>query len=230
MRLRLLAPLCLGLWFSPLANAARPMVTDDARIVDEKSCQLESWTKIKSNSEEYWALPSCNFSGNLELALGGAVTHANGESRSTDVVMQGKTLFKTLEPNGWGWGLTAGFAHHPDVTHKLLGDIYAYVPASFSFHDDKVVIHTNLGWAHTRERHHDAMTWGVGTELEMTSRTWLIAESYGENQGNPYYQFGVRHWLVPNRVQIDATYGNRSGGGENWFSIGLRLLSPAFLP
>jgi len=37
---------------------------------------------------------------------------------------------------------------------------------------------------------------------------------------------------VPNRVQLDATYGNRNGGetGERWFSIGLRLLSVPFLP
>jgi hypothetical protein len=36
-------------------------------------------------------------------------------------------------------------------------------------------------------------------------------------------------------VQIDATYGDRFGASEfgkneRWFSIGLRLLSPAFLP
>jgi len=37
---------------------------------------------------------------------------------------------------------------------------------------------------------------------------------------------------VPDRVQLDATYGNRNGGGtgERWFSIGLRLLSVPFLP
>ena len=27
------------------AEAARPMLTDDARIVDPKSCQLESWVR-----------------------------------------------------------------------------------------------------------------------------------------------------------------------------------------
>ncbi|MDE2598756.1 MAG: hypothetical protein KGL40_03930 [Rhodocyclaceae bacterium] len=230
MHLRLPVLLCFGLWLSPSAQAARPMVTDDARIVDDKSCQLESWVKTRRDSEEYWALPSCNFSGNLELALGGASTRANGESRTSDVVLQGKTLFKTLEPNGWAWGLTAGIAHHPDLAREMIGDIYAYIPASFSFRDDKVVLHTNLGWARTQDKHHDAMLWGLGSEVEMTSRTWLIAEIYGENQGNPYYQIGLRHWVVPNRVQVDATYGNRNNGGDNWISIGLRLLSPAFLP
>ena len=42
---------------------------------------------------------------------------------------------------------------------------------------------------------------------------------------------GVRYWVIPNRVQVDTTYGNRfGGGGERWISVGLRLLSPAFLP
>ena len=27
------------------AHAARPMLTDDARIVDPKACQLESWVR-----------------------------------------------------------------------------------------------------------------------------------------------------------------------------------------
>jgi hypothetical protein len=37
---------------------------------------------------------------------------------------------------------------------------------------------------------------------------------------------------VPGHVQVDTTYGNRAGSGtqERWLSIGLRLLSPAFLP
>jgi hypothetical protein len=230
MRLRHLFSLLAALALSPTGWAARPMVTDDARIVDDKSCQVETWLKANNGSSEYWALPSCNFTGNLELAVGGAVTHADGENTTTDLVLQGKTLFKTLAPNGWAWGLVAGTASHPDISKDLLGSVYAYVPATFSFRNDTVLLHTNLGWARNRLESNNAMTWGVGGEVEITSRTWLIAESYGEDQGRPYYQMGLRHWIVNNRVQLDATYGNRSNGGESWFSIGLRLLSPPFLP
>jgi hypothetical protein len=229
-RLACLPLLLLSLALSPLAHAARPMVTDDARIVDDKSCQLETWLKANRGSDEYWALPSCNFSGNFELAVGSAVTRQNGSGETSDLLVQGKTLFRTLEPNGWAWGLVGGAASHPDVSRKMLGDVYAYVPATFSFRDDRMLLHTNLGWIRDRLGNRHAMTWGVGSEIELTSHTWLIAESYGENQGRPFYQLGLRHWLVYNRVQIDATYGNRSNGGENWFSIGLRLLSPRFLP
>ncbi len=216
---------------APQVQAARPMVTDDARIVDAKACQLESWIKGNRDSTEYWALPACNFTGNLELTFGGALTREDGRTRTTDVVMQGKTLFKPLDTNGWGIGLAAGMVRHPQADAGTR-DWYAYVPASFSFRDDAVVVHTNLGWLREGEIRRDRLTWGLGTEARFAERTWLIAETFGQNQGKPFYQLGLRHWLVPARVQLDATYGNRTGGGSNerWFSIGLRLLSPSFLP
>lgn len=214
------------------AYAARPMITDDARIVDSKSCQLESWVKSKKDSTEFWAQPACNFTGNLELTLGAARTREDGSSRTTDVVIQGKTLFKELQPNGWGWGLAVGNARHPNDEGQGRGDLYAYVPVTFSLRDDRLFFHTNVGWLRTAQTHRNLMTWGLATEAQLSQSTWLIAETFGQNQGKPFYQMGLRYWLVPGHVQIDATYGNRAGSStpERWFSIGLRLLSSPFLP
>lgn len=215
----------------PQVQAARPMITDDARIVDAKACQLESWVKKNPDSTEIWALPACNFTGNLELTLGGALTREDGQTRTTDAQAQGKTLFKTMEPNGWGIGLAAGTVRHPPANSR---DWYAYVPTSFSFRNDAVVVHTNLGWLREGETRRNHLTWGLGTEAQLAERTWLIAETFGQNQGKPFHQLGLRYWLVPNSIQLDATYGNRNrnggGSGERWFSIGLRLLSVPFLP
>jgi hypothetical protein len=231
---RTIAACLSGLLASSAAYAARPMITDDARVTDAKSCQIETWVQNGRNSTEYWALPACNFTGNLELTFGGARTRADGETRTTDVLFQGKTLFKTLEPNGWGWGLVVGNAHRPNihVDHSMLGNFYAHVPASFSFRDDRFVLHTNLGWLREKEPRQNRMTWGIGSETQLGRRTWLIAEVFGQDRGRPHYQAGVRHWLKPDRVQIDATYGNQFGTNteDRWFSIGMRLLSPVFLP
>ena len=207
------------------------MITDDARTVDAKACQIESWVRTNKDSKEYWALPACNFTGNLELTFGGARTADATGTHTTDVVLQGKTLFKTLEPNGWSLGLALGAVRHPG-TGKRVGELYSYVPASFSYLNDKVVLHTNVGVLHNTLTSSTRGTWGVGTETALTERTWLIAETFQQKQGRPFFQAGVRHWIVPNHVQIDATYGNRFGSqsDERWFSIGLRLLSPAFLP
>jgi hypothetical protein len=63
-------------------------------------------------------------------------------------------------------------------------------------------------------------------------RTWLIAEAYREDDGRPFYQAGFRHWVLTDRLQIDATYGNRFGQGrdERWYSVGIVLLFLDVLP
>jgi hypothetical protein len=216
-------------------HAARPMITDDARIVDVKSCQVESWQRRNQGSLEYWALPGCNFTGNLEITFGGARTSDAAGTRATDVVLQGKTLFKTLETNGWGTGLAIGAVRHPNAPGRSIGEFYAYIPTSFSMRNDSLIIHTNVGLLHNNNTHGTRVTAGLGGEISLAENTWLIAESFKQKEGRPFFQAGVRHWILPNRVQIDATYGDRFGASEfgkneRWFSIGLRLLSPAFLP
>lgn len=210
------------------AHAARPMIVDDARIVDPKACQVESWAKKKSDSTELWALPACNFTGNLELTMGGASTREGGRASTTDIVMQGKTLLKTLETNGWGIGLAAGTVRRPVAETR---DWYSYMLNSFSFLDDVLIVHTNVGVYREGETFRNLKTGGVGTEIRVAPQTWLIAETFGQGEDRPFHQVGVRHWLVPNHVQIDATYGNRNGGGmgERWFTVGLRLISLPFL-
>jgi len=218
---------------SPVTQSARPMMTDDARLVDPKACQVESWVRTNKGSREYWALPACNFTGNLELTLGGAQTHSAIGSDTTDVIFQGKTLFKPLDTNGYGIGLAAGYAAHPaaNADRQLLGDPYFYVPMSFSFRNDDIVVHSNLGALRSREKQAIKPTWGLGAEWRLNQQLFLIGESFGQSDGRPSAQAGVRFWIVPNHVQIDATYGNRLESSDNrrWFSLGLRLISLPFL-
>ena len=230
-----LAPLCAclcGLLASPAAHAVRPFFTDDARIVDYKACQIESGIQSNRDSTEYRVMPACNFTGNLELTVGGARTNEGGSTRATDEVLQAKTLFKPLETNGWGWGLTVGNSRDPQLDRSLVGNLYATVPVSFSFFDDRAIVHANLGWLHDKALKSDRMTWGVASEVKLAQRVWLIGEVFGQDQGHPAHHVGMRYALVPGHIEIDAAYGNRFGTnrGARWFVVGLRLVSPAFLP
>ncbi|MDO8298054.1 MAG: hypothetical protein Q7T64_00030 [Lacisediminimonas sp.] len=218
--------LALLVWLHPTAFAARPMITDDARIVDPGSCQLESWVKRNQSGHEVWALPGCNVTGNLELTAGGAKVN-NGEGSASTTLVQAKTLFRPISSNGWGAGLTVGTVEYLPLARRSR-DLYAYIPLSFSFADDAFVLHLNTGWLREAGRGTHRLTWGLGTELALSQRSWLIAEAFGQDQGRPFFQAGWRQWLVPDRVQLDATYGDRGGGGtgEKWFSLGVRFLSP----
>ena len=217
------------------AEAARPMYTDDARIVDPGSCQVESWIRDNRDSTEYWALPACNPLGLLELTYGGAGTRFDGESTVfTDNILQAKSIFKPLEANGWGWGVALGTDRHlhRDAANGWPGDVYAYIPASFSFNDDAQVLHLNAGFVNRRDIDKYVGTWGIGAEIQVREELYFIPEVYGNDRGRPFVQVGMRYWIVKDRVQMDATVGNRldSNTEERWFSLGLRVLSPPFIP
>ena len=83
-------------------------------------------------------MPACNPGGNFELTLGGALAYADGNRESGALVIQGKTLFKPLETNGYGIGLAAGYSTQPGSGQS--GSPYFYVPVSFSLADDRLVI------------------------------------------------------------------------------------------
>lgn len=227
MKIRHLCPLfaLLGM-LTPAAQAARPMITDDARLTDAGACQVETWLHLHDQQREYWALPACNPGGNFEMTLGGALAYANGKQESGALVVQGKTLFKPLATNGWGVGLAAGYATQPGSGQS--GSPYFYIPLSFSLADDRLVIHTNLGHLHERETRQGRLTWGVGGELQTTSRLYVIGESFGQDKGSALFQMGLRYWVLPGHLQVDTTYGSQIGqiADQHWFSIGLRLITP----
>jgi hypothetical protein len=208
--------------------AARPFVTDDARLTNAGSCQVESWTRFYTESQEIWALPACNPTGNLEFTVGGGAATPKGQSSTTDQVYQLKTLFRPLTTNSWGVGLALGRINHPEINPgpNQLGNSYAYIPFSASFKDDKLIVHSNLGWLKDNASGEDRMTWGVGTEVMTNARLMLIAETFGDDKNTPYFQTGVRYTLIPNLLQVDATVGQQLGGqvASRWISFGLRWI------
>lgn len=217
--------LVLLILLAPTARAARPMVTDDARLTDAHACQLESWLHAHGGSREFWALPACNPGGNFELTVGGSQTDGDPTLHGT-FVAQGKTLFKPLETNGWGIGLAAGYTTKPAET--LSGGPYFYIPSSFSLADDRVIVHANLGAARFRDSGETRLTWGLGSETAASERLYVIAEAFGQDVGRPALQTGLRYWMIPGHIQIDTTVGSKLDDfrGERWLSIGLRLITP----
>ncbi len=224
-----LAALCMA-----QAHAARPMNTDDANIVDEKSCQLETWAKTTRTSLERWAMPGCNLGGELEWTVGGNAQTEDAVGKTQFWVGQVKKRWVPVGENSVGISTTVGtMATRPATADRPNDkDYYLNVPVTVPFGHERFV-HLNAGWVQHQSLGVSRATWGVGGELPLSPSVIAIAETYGEQStGRARYQVGLRVWAVPQRVQIDTTYGNQLGQPEHlrWFTVGLRLLSPAFLP
>ena len=84
------------------------MMTDDARIVESKACQLEAWYKDTKQVKELWAYPACNIGTNAEVTIGGSYERMNGETYFANETYQIKSLFKTLEESPLAFGVTLG--------------------------------------------------------------------------------------------------------------------------
>ncbi len=214
------------------ALAARPFIVDDARVVDRGACQVESWFKNNPGSHEFWALPACNPFG-VELTVGGGVlVGPSGNREQADYQFQGKALFRPLETNGWGWGIAAGAIRHADINlrQNLWGNYYFYVPVSKSFADDRLVLLLNAGGLDNRDENRRGVSYGVGAEIYVTPRFMLATEAYGATGFDRFSQVGFRFWVVPDRVQIDSTYGFQLNGPDRteWVTLGFRLISRPF--
>ena len=195
-------------------HAARPFFTDDARVVDKDHCQIETFYKDQRTytGSEFWWLPACNpnfipMKNGLEITVG-----ANRIEDQGNGILQAKYLFKELQSNGYGLALSLG---------SFSGQPYANAIASFSFFDDRAVIHTNLG-----RFHEDGHTWGVGLEaLLFPPRVYGILETFGQRGESPTYHYGIRFWVIPNRWQIDATRGDQGGDPDRrFYTLGLRFI------
>jgi hypothetical protein len=216
-----LATLLVLLAAAPAVFAARPFVTDDARVVDKGGCQVETFVKKQQrfDEKEFWLLPACNPWG-AELTAGYIRVDSAPAGNSDTAVLQVKNLLKPLETNGAGFALTLG---------TFAGDKWSpYVNGigSFSLADDRVVLHTNVGAIRDNVAAMSRWTWGAGAEiLLMAPRLYGILESYGQRADKPTLHTGLRIWLVPNRVQVDTTVGVQHASPERRFgSVGLRIL------
>jgi hypothetical protein len=212
------------------AYAGRPMAIDDATVTNAKGCVLETWMQKSGTDTEYWALPNCSVSDNLQLTLG-TVRITGDDPARTAVFMQAKTLLKPLETNGWGVGLSV--ANQYDAEKSIAGDLIINVPVSFSFQDDRLLAHVNSGLLHKGDGERDVATWGIGSEMRLSERTGFTSEVCRQDVGKPFFQVGIRHQLIPDRMQIDASYGDRLRGGgsaDRFFSIGIVLSADAVIP
>jgi hypothetical protein len=204
------------------AHAARPFVTDDARVVDRGGCQIETFYKEQRaySGSEFWFLPACNPFG-LELTAGG-----NRIEDEHSIVLQGKTLLKPLQTNGSGFALTLGTFYVNPQDGRNVWSPYVNGIGSFSFLDDRAVVHANIGAIRDRIAGFDRGTWGLGLEaLLVAPRLYGILETFGQYADKPTHHAGLRFWIVPNKFQVDSTVGNQNGEPpQRFYSVGLRLL------
>jgi len=219
---------CMGLG----AEAAGPFIVEDAAIVEPKACQIETWTRRPREGYENFVVPACNPTGNLEIQLGGARIRTDDEVFAAATV-QLKTVFREATAEQWGVGLVVGGARIRNRSGGESGtDLYALIPVTVPLVPDKLTLNLNAGLLRSGPQDTTVGTWGVAADWTPIDRLRITGEAFRLLRPRPYFQVGAFVTLVAERVEVVALYGNGYGDGSagRWFTVGLQLYSPPFLP
>ncbi len=215
-------------------------ITDDAAITEYRACQIQMWHGERSS----WMLPVCTPLRKVELSLGFIAVWEDEADGHFEYTAQAKTVMRPLTTNSWGIGFVLGTGRDPAFsgTTSQPYSLYAYVPVSLSLAGDRVVLHQNTGWFHSRResRGHNAVTWAARADIVVRKNLVAVAEVLGAEgvgadggAGSPAeYQAGLRTWLRPETVQLDVSFGgllSNPGTRAAGWTVGLALIAPPFL-
>ena len=226
------APVFALVLAAPSAQAAQPLVTDDAAVVAPKTCQFEAGVRATRDNALWFAQPACNFGGDVEWSAGAAHLSSDADPSSTITQLQVKAvLFRTADGEA-SFGASAGALRDTGAPHgsSAFQGYYARGLASWYPRDD-LEVDFNVGAANVR---------GSGTyPLAGVAVTWtvitgwqLLGEVFRDEPGPSKFQLGFRSIVVPNRFEVYASCGNRFGRSSSggFVVAGLRLQTPEFLP
>ena len=203
------------------AWAGRPMASDDAAILAPGDCQVEAWALRTDTQREWWALPACGIGG-WELAAGGGRMRADGLPASQGgTALQAKTVFRTLEPGGWGAGLAVSVQNGSGRARAV------NIPLSVSLAGDALLLHLNAGWQR-QQGLPGRPIWSAGSEYVIAPRWAVSLETYGSRQRPPTRQLGLRYTLVAGEVDLDASLASTRGARPQ-LAFGLTWALPHLL-
>lgn len=214
--------LCCGA--APAAWAARPLVTDDASVLDPGQCQLETWVQRDPRHTHYWIVPACHAWDDWEVGVGAARLHPRSSSsdRANLALLQAKTVLAAPKDGWWRLGLAVADEFQP--ARGLAGTWSLNLPLTVDLRDDLLQWHTNLGWRRERQGQ-PAATWATALEAVLGQRAALTVEAFGIRGGGAWRQLGLRYTLLPGHMDLDVQWGMKAGSGsrERYYAAGLTI-------
>jgi hypothetical protein len=212
------------------AQAVRPFVTDDARIIERGQVEMETWPELVFRQGRvhpgYHLMGGMSFTEWFELIVGGGLGYEPGQGLTiVNPVLQPKFLFWRAEENGIP-GLAAGTGVTLPLGRGEMYDeatgMYVILMATSRLFDDWLFVHVNAGFTSALEPADAALGrgrqlsarpyWGVGIEAGIIHPdARLILEAYS---GDPFEALGPRYafqwggrWLASDHFNMDLTFG-----------------------
>jgi hypothetical protein len=211
------------------AQAGRPLVTEDAGVLEQGDCEWESVAEREATSGEpratSWSTQvGCGIGFDTQLAAAYGHGQAGGET-DHNLYFGGKT------------GLIDGGEDGASLTLAYGAALLRQAPMNIRFRFDSAFAnlvltaplaedwtgHANLGAAYYRDGHVTRATWAVAVENDLGDSFGWGAETFGEEADRPWLGAGIR-WDATKTLNLNASAAVQRGEPRSHlFTIGLKL-------
>lgn len=214
-----------------LAQAGRPIETDDASVTALRTCQLDFWTETSLEVRQDNFNGGCNFLGNGEFSLGLGAVHGNQEDQTLSSLGY-KHIFKHFTHSTAGYGLAASrewgrLKSTDESSQETLLTTIASVPLK----GEDLLLHLNLGYLQYSDQiqSDNSVFKAAALDYSFTERIGFSVETFSGVEDSLSWRVGARYTLIPDFLQIDASYGSDYGTfqGARAFTVGFGI-TPGF--
>lgn len=213
---------------SVAAHAGRPLVTEDAPVLADGECSVETYVASYRADETSTvrALSSqlgCGIGRRTQLSIAGARA-VSDDGHGDALTLAGKTSMTGPREESTEWSLaygatalrTTGFETHMD---QLYATLAATAPLTAT-----LSTHLNLGWTGAVHPHCNTTRWALALEQAVRDDLHLVAEAFADDRSRwPWLQAGG--WVALNRqVSFNGSYGRKThGGGASALTLGVTI-------
>jgi len=210
------------------AQAARPMVTDDAAIATRGECQLEVWSDRLDDDRALSIAPACGLTDSLEFDAQATRVQVGGAS------LYGVGLGLKWAPDGLEFELPvgtlnvafkAGYAWLRDAAgHWRHDGVGAAALASLAI-GPAWSVNANLATVRDLAGRTSTTGFNLGVAWQASERWMLFGEWLATDRAAGVANAGTRWWWVPGTLGLDfsvgrtAAHGATIGVGLGWYGI-----------
>ncbi len=213
------------------AQAGRPIETDDASAAEFRTCQLDFWTESSRELRQDNFNGGCNLLGQGEFSLGLGRVHGNQEDQFLSSLSY-KHIFQDFTSDSPGFGLAASrewgrLKSTNESSQETLLTTIASVPLS----SEDLLLHLNLGYLQYSDQtqNDNSIFKAAALDYSLNERIGFSVETYSGVEDALSWRIGARYTLIPDFLQIDASYGSDYGTFQNAraFTLGFGI-TPGF--
>ena len=229
MKLKTLTAALLTCTAPLLCQAGRPLQTEDAGILEAKTCEVEgvsARTRVAgaSSVRDNALQLGCGVGLNSQVSLALSRT-ADGADRERGVRLGGKTeLWSAGGDEGaaltLAWGVSGARAAAGSwKTAGVDARAVVSVPAG------PLTWHLNLGHERDTQVRSSSTVWGVALEHEGFGALAPMAELFGNDREAPWWNLGLRYTIAKDQAYLDMSYGRQiRTGTPSLLTAGFKLV------